>query len=84
MVTLHIKPNKQNMVSRFMKVKLKQQATLPWKAPSPTIVLNVFNYEVTLTSFDPIITIGITYTFILATLSIGLVVDSPSSLIFGL
>jgi hypothetical protein len=64
-----------------MRVKLKQLTTLPREAPSPTIVLNVFSFEVTLVSFDPIITIGITYTFILATLSIGLVVDYPLSLI---
>jgi len=77
------KAKKHNMFSSFMRVKLKQQTTLPWEAPSPTIVLNVFNFELTLASFDPIITIGITYTFILATLSIGLVVDYPSSLILA-
>jgi hypothetical protein len=58
-----------------MKVKLQQQVALPWEAPSQNIVLNVFNCELTFVSFDPTITIGITYPFILASLSIGLVVD---------
>jgi hypothetical protein len=57
-VTLHIKPNKQNMASKFMKVKLKQQATLPWKAPSPTIVLNVFNYELTSLHLTQLLQLG--------------------------
>jgi hypothetical protein len=64
-----------------MRVKLKQQAVLPWEAPSQNIILNVFNCEFTFVSFDPTITIGITYPFILASLSIGLVVDFPPSLI---
>jgi hypothetical protein len=63
-----------------MKVKLKQQTTLPWEAPSQNIVLNVFNCELTFVSFDLTITIGITYPFILASLSIGLVVDFPPNL----
>jgi hypothetical protein len=75
------KAKQYNMFSSFMNVKLKQQTTLPWEAPSPTIVLNVFSFEVSLASFDPIITIGITYTFILATLSIGLLVDYPLPLL---
>jgi hypothetical protein len=77
------KVKQQNMFCSLMRVKLKQQTTLPWEAPSPTIVLNVFSFELTFASFDLIITIGITYTFILATLSIGLVVDYPLSLILA-
>ncbi len=77
------KAKQYNMFSSFMNVKLKQQTTLPWEAPSPTIVLNVFSFEVSLASFDPIITIGITYPFILVSLSIGLVVDYPPSLILA-
>jgi hypothetical protein len=77
------KARQLNMFSSIMKVKLKQQMALPWEAPSQNIVLNVFNCELTLTSFDPIITIGITCPFILASLSIGLVVDFPPSFIFS-
>jgi hypothetical protein len=40
------------------------------------------NCELTFVSFDPTIAIGITYPFILASLSIGLVVDFPPNLIF--
>jgi len=54
---------------------------LPWEAPTQNIILNVFNCELTFVSFDSTITIGITYPFILASLSIGLVVDFPPSLI---
>jgi len=77
------KAKQLNMFYNIMTVKLKQQTTLPWEAPSQNIILNVFNCELTLTSFDPIITIGITYPFILASLSTGLVVDSPPSLILA-
>ncbi len=75
MVTLHIKLDNRTCIFNFMKVKLQQQVALPWEAPSQNIVLNVFNCELTFVSFDPTITIGITYPFILASLSIGLVVD---------
>jgi hypothetical protein len=66
-----------------MRVKLKQQTALPWEAPSQNIILNVFNCEPTFVSFDPTITIGITYPFIFASLSIGLVVDFPPNLILA-
>jgi len=66
------KARQLNMFSSIMKVKLKQQTTLPWEAPSQNIVLNVFNCELTLTSFDPIITIGITYPFYLYPYPLGL------------
>jgi hypothetical protein len=72
------KDKQQNMFLNFMRVMLKQVA-LPWEAPSQDMVLNVFNGELIFASLDPIITIGITYPFILASLSIGLVVDSPPS-----
>jgi len=54
------KARQQNMFLNFMKVKLKQQTTLSWEAPSQNIVLNVFSCELTLASFDLIITIGTT------------------------
>jgi hypothetical protein len=77
------KAKQLNMFFSIMKVKVKQKTVLPWEAPSQNIVLNVFNCELTFASFDPIITIGITYPFILAPLSIGLVVDYPPSLILA-
>ncbi len=77
------KARQHNMFFSFMKVMLKQQVILPWEAPSQNIVLNVFNCELILASYDQIITIGITYPFILASLSIGLVVDYLPSLILA-
>jgi hypothetical protein len=73
----------QNMFSKSMKVKLKQQMALPHEAPSQNMVLNVFNCELIFAPFDPIITIGIIYPFIFAYLSVGLMVDYPPSLIFA-
>jgi hypothetical protein len=69
------------MFFNFMRVKLKQQAALPWETPSQNNVINVFNCELNVVSFDPTITIGITYPFILVSLSIGLVVCFPPNLV---
>jgi hypothetical protein len=76
------KNRQQNLFPNFTKVKLKQQMVLPHEALCQNMVLNVFNCKSIFVSFDPIIRIGITYPNILASLSIGLVVDYPPSLIF--
>ncbi len=77
------KNRQQNLFPNFTKVKLKQQASgfATWSSKPKRGF--VFNCKLIFVSFDPIITIGITYPNIFASLSIRLVVDYPPSLILA-